>query len=200
MEFLEYIASLFWTASVSVILGEVTISLGYRINRGYLRSLNREVQEYQNLSEEASALADPATYRAVNREGNEAFGRLFFHKIALSAASLWPIFFALQWLQDRYASQEILIPGTSWEANYVAAFLVFYILAKVLFGKLKTRIPYFRSIHRMLEEDELRVKSEELRVKSEELRVENWVWGCAQSSGQGLFPEKHHGRCTHGPS
>jgi hypothetical protein len=161
MEFLEYIASLFWTASVSVILGEVTISLGYRINRGYLRSLNREVQEYQNLSEEASALADPATYRAVNREGNEAFGRLFFHKIALSAASLWPIFFALQWLQDRYASQEILIPGTSWEANYVAAFLVFYILAKVLFGKLKTRIPYFRSIHRMLEEDELRVKSEE---------------------------------------
>ena len=151
----------FLAALVSVVVGELTISLGYRVNRSYIQGLNQEVKQYQSLSQEASALADPATYRAVNREGNEAFGRLFFHKIALSAASLWPIFFALQWLQDRYASQEILIPGTSWEANYVAAFLVFYILAKVLFGKLKTRIPYFRSIHRMLEEDELRVKSEE---------------------------------------
>jgi len=153
MEFLEFMASSLLAAFVSVVVGEVTISFAYRANRGYLRRLNREVEDYRRLSEEASLLADPETYRIINREGNEAFGRLFFHKIALSAASLWPIFFALDWLQDRYASKEILVPGTSWEANYVVSFLVSYVLARFLFGKVKKAIPYFRRIDRMLQED-----------------------------------------------
>ncbi len=153
MEFLEYIVSCFLAASLSVMVGEITISLAYRANRDYLRRLNREVEDYRRLAEEASVFADPETYRTINREGNEAFGRLFFHKIALSAASLWPVFFALAWLQDRYASQEILVPGTSWEANYVISFLVFYILARFLFGKVKKAIPYFRRIDSMLQED-----------------------------------------------
>jgi len=153
MVFLEYLGSSLLAAFVSVVVGELTISLAYRANRSYIRSLNQEVVRYQSLSEEASVFADPETYRLINREGNEAFGRLFFHKIALSAASLWPIFFALEWLQDRYGSQEILVPGTSWEANYVVSFLVFYILARLLFGKLKKAIPYFRRIDRMLQED-----------------------------------------------
>ncbi len=98
-------------------------------------------------------MADSETYRIVNREGNEAFGRLFFYKIALSAASLWPIFFALEWLQGKYGPQEPLIPGTYWESNYVVAFLICYIGARILFGRLKKKIPYFRKISKMLEED-----------------------------------------------
>lgn len=144
----------FLAASISVILGEVTISLAYRINRKYLRDLNKEVQEYQRLSEEASVVADSETYRMINREGNEAFGKLFFQKIALSAASLWPIFFALQWLQEKFHSQEPLIPGTTWEANYFFAFLVCYVGARILFGKLKNRIPYFCRVQEMLQEDQ----------------------------------------------
>lgn len=155
----------FLAALVSVVVGELTISLGYRANRSYIQRLNQEVKQYQSLSEEASALADPATYRAVNREGNDAFGRLFFHKIALSAASLWPIFFALQWLQDRYASREPLIPGTSWEANYVLAFLICYIGSRILFGRLKSRLPYFSQVNKMLDEDQQR--SADLKLASE---------------------------------
>jgi hypothetical protein len=154
MPFLEYIVSCFLVASVALVLGEITISLAYRINRGYLRKLNQEVREYQRLSEEASVVADSETYRIINREGNEAFGRLFFYKIALSAASLWPIFFALQWLQDRYGSREPLIPGTSLEANYFVCFLICYIGARVLLGKLKNKIPYFRQVKEMLDEDQ----------------------------------------------
>lgn len=161
MVFLDFLLCSMVTATISVIVGEITISLAYRINRHYIHRLSKEVQRYQRLSEEASVLADPATYRAINREGNEAFGRLFFYKIALSAAALWPIFFALDWLQDRYAFQDVLIPGTSWEANYVAIFLICYVLARVLFGKVKGRIPYFRSIQRMLEKDASMVPSAE---------------------------------------
>lgn len=96
MSFLEYISFCFLAALLSVLLGEIAISFAYRLNRAYLTNLNREVQEYQRLAEEVSAMADSETYRIINREGNEAFGRLLFFKIALSAASLWPIFFVLQ--------------------------------------------------------------------------------------------------------
>ncbi len=153
MGFLQYMISCFLAALLSVLVGEFTISLGYRINRSHIRKLNQEFQMYQGLSEEASVVADPNTYRVINREGNEAFGRLFFYKIALSAASLWPIFFALEWLQGRYGPQEPLIPGTYWESNYVVAFLICYIGDRILFGRLKKKIPYFRRIGKMLEED-----------------------------------------------
>ncbi len=153
MGFLQYMISCFLGALISVLVGEFTISLGYRINRSHIRKLNQEFQMYQGLSEEASVVADPNTYRVINQEGNEAFGRLFFYKIALSAASLWPIFFALEWLQGRYGPQEPLIPGTYWESNYVVAFLICYIGARILFGRLKKKIPYFRRIGKMLEED-----------------------------------------------
>lgn len=148
-------------AFLSVILGEITISIAYRFNRSHIRSLNQEVKEYERLSQEASFFSDPAAYRAINREGNEAFGRLFFYKIALSASSLWPVFFALDWLQERYASMEVLVPGTSWGANYLVSFLVFYVVGRVLFRKFKRALPYFRSIDGMLKEDEEALRREE---------------------------------------
>lgn len=154
MGFPQYVFFCFLAASTSVILGEITISLAYRFNRGYLRNLNKEVREYRRLSDEASVMADSETYRMINREGNEVFGRLFFYKIALSAASLWPIFFALEWLKDSFGSKEPLIPGTSLEANYVVSFLVCYIAARILFGRLKNKIPYFRQVKKMLDEDQ----------------------------------------------
>ncbi|MGQ9858548.1 MAG: hypothetical protein ACUVS3_07640 [Thermodesulfobacteriota bacterium] len=154
MDLWDFLLCSMVAAVISAIVGEITISLAYRVNRHHVRELNREVQRYQLLSEEAAVLADGEVYRAINREGNEAFGRLFFHKIALSAASLWPIFFALQWLQDRYSSRAILIPGTSWEANYVVSFLICYIVVRILFGRLKDKLPYFRRVNKMLEEDQ----------------------------------------------
>lgn len=72
MVFLDFLLCSMLAAMISVIMGEITISLAYRINRHYIHGLSKEVQRYQSLSEEASVLADPATYRAINREGNEA--------------------------------------------------------------------------------------------------------------------------------
>jgi hypothetical protein len=104
----------------------------------------------KRLSEEALNLGDEKAYRAINKEGNDAFGHLFFNKFGLSAASLWPIFFALAWMQERFAEIALPIPWIGWEINYFFFFLLCYILARIFFGRIKRHLPYFKSMHRML--------------------------------------------------
>ena len=67
-------------------------------------------EKMNRLSSEALSLGDKESYKACNKEGNDAFGQLFFNKFGLSAASLWPIFFALAWMQDRFAGDRSSSP------------------------------------------------------------------------------------------
>ena len=91
----DYYVGTFFLALLTVVVGELTISLVFRINKAHLDKLNARVEKMQRLSSEALAAGDQAGYKACNKEGNDAFGQLFFNKFGLSAASLWPIFFAL---------------------------------------------------------------------------------------------------------
>jgi hypothetical protein len=145
---LDYLAGTMALALFATVVGEFTISVAYRVNRAHLEGLTRRLERLQGLSAEASRLGDTRSYRALNSEANDLFGRLFFQKVALSAASLWPIFFALQWMQDQLVHP--LLPGTDYRINYVVAFLVCYVFARIIFGRMKPRLPYFRSVHRML--------------------------------------------------
>jgi hypothetical protein len=149
----DRLAVTFVLALLTVVVGEFTISMGYRINRKYLRKLTTRWETLQRLSQQALDAGDKASYRALNKEGNDVHGRLFFQKVALSAASLWPIFFALAWLQEHQPQAETPIPGTPYGMNYVVLFLICYILARVLFGRIKRRLPYFSRVQRMLAED-----------------------------------------------
>ena len=108
------------------------------------------VEKMSRLSEEALRLGDQASYKAVNKEGNDAFGQLFFNKFGLSAASLWPIFFALAWMQDRFSEIGLPLPWLGWEINYVFFFLLCYIPARILFSRVKRWLPYFRGVHETL--------------------------------------------------
>ena len=105
------------------------------MNKAHLDRLNARVEKMTRLSEEALRLGDEKSYKAVNKEGNDAFGQLFFNKFGLSAASLWPIFFALAWMQERFAEIGLPLPWIGWEINYVFFFLLCYILARILFGR-----------------------------------------------------------------
>jgi hypothetical protein len=147
---LDYYLGTFLLALLTVVVGELTISIVFRINRAHLDKLNARVEEMQALSEEALRLGDEKAYRAVNKEGNDAFGHLFFNKFGLSAASLWPIFVALAWMQERFAEIGLPLPWTGWEINYVFFFLLCYILARILFGQVKRHLPYFKGMHQML--------------------------------------------------
>ncbi len=147
---LDYWLGTFLLALLTVVIGELTISIVFRINKAHLDKLNARVEKMKRLSEEALNLGDEKAYKAINKEGNDAFGHLFFNKFGLSAASLWPIFFALAWMQERFAEIDLPLPWIGWEINYVFFFLLCYVLARILFGRLKRHLPYFKGVHRML--------------------------------------------------
>jgi hypothetical protein len=146
----DYYLGTFLLAFLTVLVGEFTISLVFKVNKAHLDRLNAQVEKMQHLSEEALRQGDKEGYKAVNKEGNDAFGQLFFNKFGLSAASLWPIFFALAWMQDRFSEIGLPLPWLGWEINYVFFFLLCYIPARMLFSRVKRWIPYFRGVHETL--------------------------------------------------
>jgi hypothetical protein len=146
----DYYLGTFLLAFLTVLVGEFTISLVFRVNKANLDRLNARVEKMQGLSEEALRLGDEKSYKAVNQEGNDAFGQLFFNKFGLSAASLWPIFFALAWMQERFADIDLPLPWLGWKINYVCFFLLCYILARIFFGRVKRRLPYLRGAYESL--------------------------------------------------
>ncbi len=146
----DYFAGTFAVALLAVIVGEFTVSIVFRVNKNHLDRLNTRLAELQQLTMAALKLGDRKSYDACNKEANDAFGRAFFNMFGLSAASLWPAFFALAWMQQRFAGIGFPIPFTGLAVNYVFTFIICYILARIFFGKIKHRLPYFSGIHQML--------------------------------------------------
>jgi hypothetical protein len=147
---LDYYLGTFLLAFLTVLVGEFTISIVFKVNKAHLDRLNARMEKMSRLSEQALEMGDKESYKAVNKEGNDAFGQLFFNKFGLAAASLWPIFFALAWMQERFAEVGLPLPWVGWEINYVFFFLLCYIPARILFGKMKRHLPYFRGVHETL--------------------------------------------------
>lgn len=146
----DFFLGTFLLALVAVVVGEFTISLVFRANKRHLDQLNKRLEELNRLSMAALAEGNEEAYRACNKEANEAFGKAFFNAVGLSAASLWPVFFALAWMQGRFAGIPFPIPFTPWAVNYVFVFLVCYVMARVIFGRVMYRLPYFRHVKEML--------------------------------------------------
>ena len=146
----DYFLGTFLLALLAVVVGEFTISIVFKVNKAHLDRLNVRVEKMKRLSSEALAIGDQEGYKACNKEGNDAFGQLFFNKFGLSAASLWPIFFALAWMQERFTEIGLPFPWIGWEINYFFFFLMCYILARILFGRIKRKLPYFRGMHQTL--------------------------------------------------
>jgi uncharacterized membrane protein (DUF106 family) len=148
---LDGVIGTFLLALLVVVIGEFTISLVFLVNRKHLDKLNQQLKKYSDLSQEALRLGDEASYKALNKQANDAYGHVFFNKFGLSAAALWPAFFALDWMQPHFAEIGVAVPGFSSGANYVVVFLFCYILARIVFGRLKRHLPYFKSQYRMLQ-------------------------------------------------
>jgi len=148
---LDALIGTFLLALIAVIIGEFTISIVFRINRKHLDRLNDNLKKYSELSQQALRLGDEASYKALNRQANDAYGHVFFNKFGLSAAALWPAFFALDWMQPHFAETGIAVPGYPAGVNYVVVFLCCYILARMAFGRLKRHLPYFKGQYRILQ-------------------------------------------------
>jgi hypothetical protein len=146
----DFLLGTFILALAATVVGEFTISIVFRFNRRHIDELTGRLRRLNRLCEEALERGDQETYRLLNKEANDAHGREFFSRFGLSAAALWPVFFALEGVQRVHLESSIPIPLTPWSANYLVVFIVCYILARIVFGRLKRHLPYFRKQYAML--------------------------------------------------
>ena len=129
---------------VCVILGDFTFNLVVRADRAKIKETTGETTRYNNLSIEALQAGDGDSYHACNKMANEAFGRMFFLQLALSTAALWPLPFALAWMQYRFFGVELPLPFSSLHVGYAGVFIPMYIMARILYAQIRPRLPFFR--------------------------------------------------------
>ena len=111
--------------------------LVFRANRSHLEDLDNRFTTLNRLTANAMEMGDKQSYKSLNKEANDTYGHVFFNRFGLSAASLWPVFFALAWMQERFADIAIPIPLLGFKANYFVVFLLSYIAATILFRRTK---------------------------------------------------------------
>ena len=132
---------------ISVVLGQMTYCWAYRHNHRFFNSDNREMVHMHNLSIRALGAKDKKAYTSCNKQANDAFGKYFFAQVAIGIASLWPVPFALAWMQSRFADVEFPLPFTipviGSAVGFMFSFFPIYVLVYMLFGKIKNKIPYF---------------------------------------------------------
>jgi len=123
-------------ALASWVIGEYSIALAFRLNKAMIKEETRRIDHFQELSFAALRAGDKSAFKACNGIANEAYGKSFFTQITLSAASLWPLFIALGWMQHRFSDVEFAIPLTEWTAGYFSTFLLCYVAIRIVSSKI----------------------------------------------------------------
>jgi hypothetical protein len=131
-------------ACISVLIGEVTVSLAFLLTRKRLGEKSAEAEKYQNLSIDALKAGNREAYEAANKLAKDAFGHTFFQQVALSSAFLWPVFFALAWMQDRFLEVEVPLPLLPVSLGFIGVFIIIYVATFFLFKQAKRRLTFFR--------------------------------------------------------
>ena len=162
--FVDYIIGTFCLAFFCVVIGEISVSLALKFNRRYFDEMNAEMLAKEKLSLQAYKAGDVASYKALNKEATDVWGRRFFTMVGYSAGILWPIPFALGWMQTRFAAVEFdlafplsLIFGNS--VGYIFTFIPIYILCRIIFKYLRPHLPYFRGIQKVLNQYDVKKSS-----------------------------------------
>lgn len=127
-------------AGHAILLGECTSWAAYRVVGRHLEELSQEARHYHDLSLKALEAGDRPAYDAANRLANEAFQKVFYMQVALSATFFWPVFPALAWLQWRFFEVEYPLPGVDFSLSYLGVFVLAYLTAYVLWKALKKRL------------------------------------------------------------
>ncbi len=156
--FVDYIIGTMVLAFICVIIGELCVSLAIRFNKSYLDTMSREMKEKERLSLEARQAGDADGYKALNKEATDVWGKHFFTMVAYSAGILWPLPFALGWMQTRFADVEFdlafplsLIFGKS--VGYIFTFIPIYILCRIFFKYMRPYLPYFKGVQKVLNQN-----------------------------------------------
>jgi hypothetical protein len=150
---LDYFIGTTILALIAVVIGEFTMSLSFRVNRRHIEEGTEEMVKMNNLSVKALMGGNKTGYTACNKMANESFGKQFFLMIALSTASLWPACFALAWMHSRFAAVTFRLPFPlplfGQTVGYAFTFIPIYICVRIVFGKLKRYLPYFKQLKKI---------------------------------------------------
>ncbi len=133
-----YLLGIMLLALQCIILGDLSATLITFFNRKYIRKIQGEMDRHHNLSERALMQGDKESYKAVNSQALDAFGHSFSLGAAIFCVSIWPMPFALAWLDLRFADAPIELPislpllGNTVE--YFPSFLLIYIATRMLYS------------------------------------------------------------------
>ena len=151
---IDYMLGTFCLSIIAVIIGELTVSLALKCNTPYIKGLSRRMKEKEAKAIEAYESGDMKGYKALNKQATDAWGKKFFSMMGHSAAILWPVPFALGWMQTRFTGVEfdILFPFTlvTDSVGYTFSFFPIYVLARIVFGQIRPFLPYFSGVHKSL--------------------------------------------------
>lgn len=89
-------------ALLTALIGIATLRMAHRMHRKRLKKLQDDMRHYHELGESALQNSGKEAFKAVNRQGHEAFGYYFSLSNALFVASLWPVPIVLAWMKLRF--------------------------------------------------------------------------------------------------
>ncbi len=135
-----FVIGTFVLACICLLIGEITVTLAVLFARKRLVEKTAEAEKYNDLSIEALQAGDKEAYQAANKLAKDAFGHTFFQQMALSSAFLWPVFFALAWMQYRFLDVEVPLPLIPWSLGYIGVFILLYVLAYFLLKLVRSRL------------------------------------------------------------
>ena len=125
------------------LIGIATLRMAQRMHRKRLKKLQDDMRHYHELSESALQNSGKEAFKAVNRQGHEAFGYYFSLSNALFVASLWPVPIVLAWMKLRFGliSPELpfALPLFGNQPSMVFWFILFYIPLRMFSNKTITR-------------------------------------------------------------
>ena len=130
-------------ALVAGLIGIATLRMAQRMHRKRLKKLQDDMRHYHELSESALQNSGKEAFKAVNRQGHEAFGYYFSLSNALFVASLWPAPIMLAWMQLRFGTVSPELPFSlplfGNQPSMVFWFILFYIPLRMFSTKTITR-------------------------------------------------------------
>ncbi len=133
----------------ATLLGRMTMAFVMRMNLSHLKEGLAETSMRHTQSMNALKAGDKASYKAINKLANDAYGKTFFLQVAMAAASLWPIPLALGWLQLRFSAVRFPLPGgvplLHEGVGYAFVFIPLYILVRILTAKAVNWMSRFRN-------------------------------------------------------
>ncbi len=145
-----YLLGVVVLALYCIIVGDLSATLVTYFNTKYIKKIQAKMDHHHHLSEQALMQGDKESYKAVNSQALDAFGHSFSLGAAIFCVSIWPMPFALAWLNIRFADAPLELPfnlpflGNTIE--YFPSFLLLYIATRMTYSWIVRKMSWYSGL------------------------------------------------------